>query len=151
MPSNLPIQSTKSSSKYSPNNRSQNRPLENLNPNPVNNKYANSNKESVYKPTPKSKLQCKTKPERTSPILIIQNLIYNPYVFRAAIPLPHISKAPSFIGTNITDFLKQFKDITTDCGLSDNRKIQRVQKYCEFGITQLFKTSIRTKRKTRRD
>ncbi len=24
----------------------------------------------------------------------------------------------------------------TDYGLSDNRKMQRVQKYCEFGITQ---------------
>ncbi len=69
--SNLPIQSTKSSFKYPPNNRSQNRPLESLNPNPVDNKYASSNKESVYKPTPEPELQNKTKLERTSPVLKI--------------------------------------------------------------------------------
>ncbi len=57
-------------------------------------------------------------------------------MFRAAIPLPYISRAPSFIETNITDFLKRFKDIITNYGLFDNRKIQRVQKYYEFDITQ---------------
>ncbi len=62
--------------------------------------------------------------------------MYNFYIFRAAIPLPYISRAPSFTEINITDFLKRFKDMVIDCGLSDNRKMQRVQKYCEFGITQ---------------
>ncbi len=56
IPSNLPIQLTKSASKYPFNNRSQNRPLESLNPNPVDSKYASSNEESVYKPTPKPEL-----------------------------------------------------------------------------------------------
>ena len=51
-------------------------------------------------------------------------------------PLPYIFGAPSFTRTNITDFFKRFEDMVTDYGLSDNRKIQRVQKYCEFGITQ---------------
>ncbi len=48
---NLYIQSSKSSFKYSSNNRSQSRPFNNLNPNPVDSKYVNSNEESVYKPT----------------------------------------------------------------------------------------------------
>ncbi len=56
MSSNLPIQLIKSFFKYSPNNRSQSRPLDNLNPNPVNSKYASSSEESVYKPTPKPEL-----------------------------------------------------------------------------------------------
>ena len=50
--------------------------------------------------------------------------------------LSHTPGAPLFTEINITDFLKRFEDMTTDCGLSDNRKIQRVQKYCEFGIAQ---------------
>ncbi len=62
--------------------------------------------------------------------------MYNFYIFRAAIPLSHTPRAPLFTGTNVTDFLKRFEDITTDYGLSDDRKVQRVQKYCEFGITQ---------------
>src|SRR6266498_2380565 len=70
---NLYIQSSKSSSKYSPNNRSQSRPLDSLNPNPVDSK-----------PTPKPKLQCETEPERTSSVPIIQDSMHNPYVFRAA-------------------------------------------------------------------
>ena len=56
MPSNLSIQLTKSSPTYSPNNRSQSRPLDSLNPNPVNNKYASNSEESVYKLTPELKL-----------------------------------------------------------------------------------------------
>src|SRR6266498_639630 len=136
IPNNLPIQPIKSSSKYLPNNRSQNRPLESLNPNPIDNKYASNSEESVYKPTPKPELQSETKPEKTSPILKIQDSIYNPYIFRTAIPLPHTPGAPSFTGTNITDFLIRFKNIATDYGLSDDRKMQRVQKYYKFGITQ---------------
>ncbi len=68
MPSNLPIQLSKLFSKYTPNNRSQNRPLESLNPNPVDSKYASSSEESVYKPTPESDLQNKIKPERILPV-----------------------------------------------------------------------------------
>ncbi len=41
-------------------------------------------------------------------------------------PLPHISRAPSFIRINITDFLKRFKDMAINYGFSDNRKVQRV-------------------------
>ncbi len=77
----------------------------------------------MYKPTPKPKLQYKTKPEKTSSVLIIQDLIYNPYIFRAAIPFPYTPKALLFIRTNITDFFKRFKDMVTNCGLSDDRKI----------------------------
>ena len=62
--------------------------------------------------------------------------MYNFYIFRAAIPLSHTPRAPLFIRTNITDFLKRFKDIIINYGLSDDRKIQRVQKYYEFDITQ---------------
>ncbi len=51
-------------------------------------------------------------------------------------PLFYIPEVFLFIKTNVTDFLKRFKDMATDCGFSDDRKIQRVQKYCEFGITQ---------------
>ncbi len=51
-------------------------------------------------------------------------------------PLSYIPGASSFTGTNITDFLKRFKNMATDYGLSDNRKIQRVQKYYKFGIAQ---------------
>src|SRR6266511_3770172 len=64
MPSNLSIQPTKPSPTYSPNNRSQSRPLDNLNPNSVGNKYASSSKESVYNSIPKLELQYKTKSER---------------------------------------------------------------------------------------
>ncbi len=49
---------------------------------------------------------------------------------------PHTSGASLFIRTNITDFFKRFKDIATNYGLFDNYKVQRVQKYYEFGITQ---------------
>ncbi len=38
-------------------------------------------------------------------------------------PLPYTFKASLFTETNITDFLKRFKDIITNYGLSDNRKI----------------------------
>ncbi len=38
-------------------------------------------------------------------------------------PLPYISGVSSFIKINITDFLKRFKNMATDYGLSDNRKI----------------------------
>ncbi len=51
-------------------------------------------------------------------------------------PLFYTSEAPSFTGINVTDFLKRFEDMATDYGFSDNRKVQRVQKYCEFGIAQ---------------
>ena len=81
-------------------------------------------------------LQSETKPERTSPVLKIQDSIHNPYIFKTAIPLPYTPGAPSFTGINITDFFKRFKDIATDYGLSDNRKVQRVQKYYEFDIAQ---------------
>ncbi len=120
---NLYIQPSKSSFKYSPNNRFQSRPLDNLNPNPVDNKYANNNKESVYKSISKLKLQYKTELERTLSIPIIQDLIYNPYIFKTAISLLHTPRAFLFTGTNITDFLKRFKNIATNCGLSDNRKV----------------------------
>ena len=90
----------------------------------------------MYKPTPKLELQCETEPERTLSILIIQNLIHNPYIFRVVIPFPHIPEASLFTRINITDFLKRFKNIATNYGLSDNHKIQRVQKYYEFDIIQ---------------
>jgi len=57
-------------------------------------------------------------------------------MFRAAMPLSYIPKAFLFIGINVTDFLERFEDMATDCGLSDDCKVRRVQKYCEFGITQ---------------
>ena len=47
----------------------------------------------------------------------------NFYVFRVVIPLPYTSGAPSFIGTNITDFLERFENMATDYGLFDDRKI----------------------------
>ncbi len=125
MPSNLPIQPTKPSPIYSPNNRFQSRPLDSLNPNPVDSK-------AISEP----ELQCETELERTSSIPTIQDSIHNPYIFRAVMPLPYTFKAPLFTRINVTDFLKRFEDIVTDYGLSDNRKIQRVQKYCEFGIAQ---------------
>jgi len=50
-------------------------------------------------------------------------------------PLSYTPGTPLFIGTNVTDFLKRFEDMVTNYGLFDNRKIQRVQKYCEFDIT----------------
>jgi len=90
----------------------------------------------VYKPTPKPELQNKTKPEKTLPVLKMQDLIHNPYVFRVAMPLPHTPRVSSFTGINVTDFLKRFENIATDCRLSDNRKVQRVQKYYKFDITQ---------------
>ncbi len=51
-------------------------------------------------------------------------------------PLSYILGVFLFIGINITDFFKRFEDMAIDCGFSDDRKIQRVQKYCEFGIVQ---------------
>ncbi len=51
-------------------------------------------------------------------------------------PFSYTPEVSSFTGTNIIDFFKRFKDMATDYGLSDDRKIQRVQKYCEFGIVQ---------------
>ena len=74
--------------------------------------------------------------ERTLLVLIIQDLIYNLYIFKIVIPLSYTSGASLFTKTNITDFLKQFEDMATDYGFSDDRKVQRVQKYCEFSITQ---------------
>ncbi len=38
-------------------------------------------------------------------------------------PLSHIPEAPSFTRINITDFLKRFKDMAINYGLSDDRKI----------------------------
>jgi len=80
----------------------------------------------VYKPTPKLKLQCETELERTSSILTIQNLIYNPYIFKVVMPLSYIPGVSLFIKTNVTDFLKRFKDMLINYGFSDDRKIQRV-------------------------
>src|SRR6266536_1877629 len=62
--------------------------------------------------------------------------MHNLYVFRAAMPLPYIFRVFLFTEINVTDFLKRFKDMATDYGLSDDRKMQRVQKYYEFGIAQ---------------
>ncbi len=62
--------------------------------------------------------------------------MYNPYMFRTAISLSYIPRAPSFIKTNITDFFKRFKNMATNYGFSDDRKVRRVQKYYEFGIIQ---------------
>ena len=62
--------------------------------------------------------------------------MYNLYVFRAAMPLFYIFGVFLFIETNVTDFFKRFENMIINCGLSDDRKIQRVQKYYEFGITQ---------------
>ncbi len=62
--------------------------------------------------------------------------MYNPYMFRVVIPLSYTPKVSSFTGTNIIDFLERFKDIAINCGLSDNRKVQRVQKYYKFDIIQ---------------
>ena len=56
-------------------------------------------------------------------------------MFRAAMPLPYTPRASSFTETNITDFLKRFKNMITNYELSDDRKMQRVQKYYKFGIT----------------
>ena len=50
-------------------------------------------------------------------------------------PFPYISEAPLFTEINVTDFFKRFKDMAINYGFSDDRKIQRVQKYCEFDIT----------------
>ncbi len=50
--------------------------------------------------------------------------------------LPHTPGVSLFIGINVTDFLERFEDMATDCGFSDDCKVQRVQKYCEFGIAQ---------------
>ncbi len=52
--------------------------------------------------------------------------MYNPYVFRVVMPLSYTPGAPSFIGINVTDFFKRFKDMVINCGLSDDHKIQRV-------------------------
>ncbi len=49
--------------------------------------------------------------------------MYNPYIFRVVMPFLYIPRASLFIGINITDFLKRFKDMVIDCGLSDYRKI----------------------------
>ena len=51
-------------------------------------------------------------------------------------PLPYISEAFLFTGINVTDFFKRFEDMATNYGLSDDRKVQRVQKYYEFDIIQ---------------
>src|SRR6266536_3311930 len=66
----------------------------------------------------------------------MQDLMYNFYMFRAAISFFYIPGVFLFTETNITDFFKRFKNIATNCELSDDRKIQRVQKYYEFDITQ---------------
>jgi len=68
-------------------------------------------------------LQSKTKLEKISLILKIQDLIHNPYIFKIVIPLPHTFEILLFIRINITDFFKRFEDMATDYGLSDNRKI----------------------------
>jgi len=49
-------------------------------------------------------------------------------------PFSYIPGAFLFTGINITDFFKRFKDMATNYGLFDDRKVRRVQKYCEFGI-----------------
>ncbi len=77
----------------------------------------------MYKSTPEPELQYKTESERISSILIMQDLIYNLYIFRVAIPLPYISEASSFTGTNITDFFERFKDMAINYGLSDDYKV----------------------------
>ncbi len=41
-------------------------------------------------------------------------------------PLSYTLRAPSFTGINITDFFERFKDMATDYGLSDDRKVRRV-------------------------
>ncbi len=43
-------------------------------------------------------------------------------------PFFYTPGAPSFTGINVTDFLERFKDMAIDCGLFDDRKVQRVQK-----------------------
>ncbi len=112
MPNNLPIQPTKSSPIYSSNNRSQSRLLDSLNPNPIDNK-----------PISKLELQCETELERMLLVLIMQDSMHNPYMFKVVIPLSHIPGAPSFIGINVTDFLERFEDMVIDYGLFDDRKI----------------------------
>ncbi len=52
--------------------------------------------------------------------------MYNLYIFRVIISFSYIFRVFLFIGINVTDFFKRFKDMATDCGFSDNRKIQRV-------------------------
>ena len=49
--------------------------------------------------------------------------MHNPYMFKAAIPLPHTPEASLFTKINITDFLQRFEDMAIDYGLSDDRKI----------------------------
>ncbi len=57
-------------------------------------------------------------------------------MFRVVMSLSYTPGVSLFTEINITDFLKRFKDMATNYGLSDDRKMQRVQKYYEFGITQ---------------
>ena len=51
-------------------------------------------------------------------------------------PLLYTPGASLFIGINVTDFLKRFENMAINYGLSDNRKIRRVQKYYKFDIIQ---------------
>src|SRR6266511_5780389 len=51
-------------------------------------------------------------------------------------PFSYTPGASLFTRTNVTDFFKRFEDMATDYELSDDRKVRRVQKYCEFGIVQ---------------
>src|SRR6266498_5685335 len=57
-------------------------------------------------------------------------------MFRVVMSLSYTPGVSLFTEINVTDFLKRFKDMATNYGLSDDRKMQRVQKYYEFGITQ---------------
>ncbi len=41
-------------------------------------------------------------------------------------PLSHTPEASLFIRINVTDFLERFKNMAIDCGLFDDRKVQRV-------------------------
>ena len=49
--------------------------------------------------------------------------MYNLYVFRVVMSFFYTSGVSLFIEINITDFFERFKDIATDYGLSDDRKV----------------------------
>ncbi len=49
--------------------------------------------------------------------------MYNFYMFKIAMPLPHIPEALLFTGINITDFFKRFENMIINYGLFDDRKV----------------------------
>ena len=77
----------------------------------------------MYKSISKPELQCETEPERTLSVPTMQDLIYNPYIFRVVMSFSYTPGVSLFIRINVTDFLKRFEDIATNYGFSDDRKV----------------------------